>query len=73
VQTLAVEMHRAGPRRDDAHDRAHGGGLAHAVAAQQRGDLAGTHAEVDAEEHLARAVRRFQRAHLEHQRSSSPR
>ena len=38
---LAVEPDRAGGRRRQPHDRAHGGGLAHAVAAHQGHHLAG--------------------------------
>ena len=52
----AGEADRAGPRRRQPHDRAHGGGLAHAVAAHQRHHLAGRDGERQAEQHLAQAV-----------------
>ena len=44
------------PRRRQPHDRAHGRGLAHAVAAHQRHHLAGRDGERNAEQHLAAAV-----------------
>ncbi len=40
----------------EPHQRAHGGGLAHAVAPHQRHDLAVADAEGDAEQHLAQPV-----------------
>jgi hypothetical protein len=49
---------RRGRRAQHAHERAHGGGLAHAVAADQRDGLAGLDLEVHAEQHLAAASRR---------------
>ena len=53
---LAGEADRARHRRRQPHDRAHGRGLAHAVAAHQRHHLAGRDGERDAEQHLAAPV-----------------
>jgi hypothetical protein len=54
----------AAPRRRQAADRADGGGLAHAVAAEQRHHLPLAHREVDAEERLRGAVEGFQAGDL---------
>jgi hypothetical protein len=51
-----AEADRAGLRPEQPHDRAHGRGLAHAVAAHQGHDLAFADAERDAEQDLAGAV-----------------
>ena len=53
----AVEGDPSGARGHQAQDRAHQRRLAHAVAPEQTDHLAGAHLEVDAEQHLARAVR----------------
>ena len=51
---------RAAARARQAKDRAHRGGLAHAVPAQQGGDFAGADFQVDAEQHLRGPVRGLQ-------------
>ena len=56
---LALEAHVALRGRRQAHDRAHGGGLADAVAAEQADALAGLDVERDAEQHAARCRRRY--------------
>jgi hypothetical protein len=48
----------------------HGGGLAHAVAAEQRDHFALADLELDAEQDLAAPVRGLQAAYLEHQPGS---
>jgi hypothetical protein len=73
VQGHAVEKDLARAMRQQAHDGPHGRGLAHAVAAEQRDHFGRAHHEVHPEQHLAGAIRRFEPAHREHQRSSSPR
>ncbi len=60
-------------RRRQAHHRADGRGLAHAVAAEQRDDLALAHFEVDIEQHLAASVAGLQALNLQHHASPSPR
>ncbi len=74
VQRTPAEVDAARLDRHEAHHRAHGGGLAHAVAAKQRDHTARRHLERDTEQHLAEAVRSFDG--LEPQRhagTSSPR
>ena len=76
VDALPGKDDAAATRRREAKNGAHRGGLAHAVAAQQRRDLALAHLEVDAKEHLARAVAGLQSVHLQqraHAANSSPR
>ncbi len=62
---LAAESDPAGARRRQPHDRAHGGGLAHAVAAHQRHHLAGRDGKRNAEQHLAEAVAGFDAGEFE--------
>jgi hypothetical protein len=76
LDALAAIADRSAPRRVEAQDRAHGRGLAHAVAPEQRRDLARAYREVDAEQHLARAVGGLQaldREKLAHAAALSPR
>ena len=56
----------AGARRRETQDRAHGGGLAHAVAPHQRHHLAGLDRQRDAEQHLAEAVAGLDAGDVEH-------
>jgi tungstate transport system substrate-binding protein len=56
-----------------AHDRAHGGGLAHAVAAHQGHHLAVADVERDVEQHLRGAIAGLKVPDGQHQASSSPR
>src|SRR5262249_41719539 len=65
LDRLAAEAHRAPTRRREPEDRSHGRGLAHAVATEQRRHLACAHREAHAEQHLARAIRGLDVAHLE--------
>jgi hypothetical protein len=70
------EADRPGARRQEAEDGADRRRLAHAVAAEQRHDLARADREVDPEEHLARAIGGLEPADVEqraHAASSSPR
>ena len=53
---VAVEADRPSAGRREPHDRAERGGLAGAVAAEQRRDLAARHLERHAAEDLALAV-----------------
>ncbi len=62
---LAAEHDLAASGRMQAADRAHQRRLAHAVAAEERDDLARAHLEVDAVQHLAAAVAGMQAAHRE--------
>ena len=57
--------HRAGGRRHDAGQHTHGGGLAGAVAPEQRGRLAGVRLEVDAGNGLDLAEAHVQAAHVD--------
>ena len=66
VDRPAVEANLPGERRDDAHDRAHGRRLAHAVAPQESHDFAFADVEIDAEEDLTRAVGRLEALHPQH-------
>src|SRR5258706_15155889 len=72
MQRFAFEEHLTALWHADAHDRLHGGRLAHAVPAKQAHHLPAAHFQVDAEQHLAAAVRGLELAQLEHQ-DSSPR
>jgi hypothetical protein len=69
---MAVEQDAAALGGQHAHDGLDGGGLAHAVAADQGYDLARGDVQVHAEQHFARAVAGLQLLELQHQ-SSSPR
>ena len=72
---LAGEADRALARAQERRDGADRGGLAHAVAAHQRHDLALADVEVDAEERLAGAVEGGDAVELQERRhaASSPR
>ena len=52
----AGEQHLPAARRGQADDRAHGRGLADAVAAEHGGDAAGRHLQVDALQDMTLAV-----------------
>ena len=56
MQLLAVERRAAAARRQQTHQGADRRGLAHAVAAEQRHDLAGADVEAHVEQHLRGAV-----------------
>ena len=74
VQRLALETDRPGAAARHAHDRAHRRRLAHAVAPEQRHDLARAHRERDAEQHLAAPVGGLEALDFErHAGTSSPR
>src|SRR5690606_39080185 len=73
ADAAALEADVAAARTHDPHDGAHRGGLAHAVAAEERDDLAGGDVEVHLEEDLALPVGGLEAADLEHQPASSPR
>src|SRR5262249_13850313 len=60
AQLPSLERDAAAVRRRHTHDRANGGGLAHAVAAEQRHHLAAVNLEIDPEQHLALAVARLE-------------
>ena len=60
ISSLAFEAHRAGAAVDDAHDGFERRGLADAVAAEQRHDLAFTDVEGDAVQNVQLAVPGFQ-------------
>src|SRR5215207_3309415 len=55
-ERAALEDDLAAARRHEPHDGVHGRGLAHAVAAQERHDLAGPDRKRDVEQHLRGAV-----------------
>ena len=61
-----VEDRAAAGGGQQAHDGLNGGGLAHAVAAQQGHHLAGADPESDVEQHLRGAVRGLQMLHGKH-------
>ena len=61
---LPSKRHRAGALLDDAHDRVQGRGLAGAVAAEQRHQLAAADLEVDAMQDVRFAVPGLQAARL---------
>jgi hypothetical protein len=63
----ALEYDAAGARREQTYDRAYSRGLAHAVAAKQRNDLARAHFEIDIEKNLASAIRVLEALDAEHQ------
>src|SRR2546422_7724390 len=76
LDALAAEADGSAPRRGEAHDRAHRRRFSHAIASEQRRHFAFTDREVEAEEHLARAVRGFEIFYLQqraHTIESSPR
>ena len=56
---VPAQAHRAAARRHHAHDRLDGGGLAHAVAPDERDDLALADIEAHPEQGLARPVERL--------------
>jgi hypothetical protein len=51
-----AEPHAPAARRDEAHDGSHRGGLADTVAPEHRADAPAGHREIDAVQHVARAV-----------------
>src|SRR5712675_2222804 len=55
-ELASLEAHRSGAMSNDPHDRLEGGGLAGAVAAEQRHHLAAAHVEAHAVEHMRLAV-----------------
>jgi hypothetical protein len=61
----AVELHAAAAGRHQAADDAVQRGLAGAVAAEQRHDLAAVHLQVDAPQHVGATISATQAAHLE--------
>src|SRR5260370_39466360 len=72
VDRCAVETDRAAFGADDPHGRRERRGLPHAVAAEQRHDLAGRDGEIDAEQHPAVAIPGFEPADLKHSRPTHP-
>ena len=52
----SVDVHRAARRRDDAGDRLDEAGLAGAVRADDRRELAARHVEVDVVQHVGAAA-----------------
>jgi hypothetical protein len=70
---LAVELHRTGALADDAHHRLQRGGLAGAVAAEQRDHLAFVHVEIHAVQDVRFAVPGLQILHRQHLRGVRPR
>jgi hypothetical protein len=52
----ALPHHTSAAGRREAHDRAHGRGLAHAIAPDQGDAFAGVYLQRDAEQHLAQAI-----------------
>src|SRR5712691_13508 len=76
LDALAAEADDSASCRGEAHDRAYRRRFSHAVAPEQRRHLAWADHEVEAEQHLARAVRGFEIFHFEqlaHTVASSPR
>ncbi len=74
LDALAAEADRSAFGARQAHDGAHGGGLAHAVTAQQCRCLAGLDLEIQLEEHLTCPVGGLEIPDLQHQAAtSSPR
>src|SRR2546421_8503911 len=76
LDALAAETDDSASRRSEAQDRAHRRCLSHAVAPEQGRYFARADREVDAEQHLARAVRGFEIFNLQkraHAFASSPR
>src|SRR5256886_8952611 len=76
LDALAAETDDSASRRGEPHDRADRRRLSHAVAPEQRRHLARADREVEAEQHLARAVSGFESFHLQqraHAVASSPR
>ena len=67
-QLAAAELDRALALAEDAHDRLQRRGLAGAVAAEERHDLAVGDLEADAVQHVAFAVPAFEVAHREKRR-----
>src|SRR5206468_2995998 len=61
----ALEGHAPRLGRGEPHDRAHGSGLADAVAAEEADALAGADLDRDAEQHARQPVRRVDLADLE--------
>ena len=75
VQSLAGEPDLAALQRDQSEQRAQRRRPAHAVATEERGDLAFADGEIDTEQHLAGAVACLDSTQLEqaHRTSSEPR
>ena len=73
-EIAALEGNAPLPQGQKPENAAHGRGLAHAVAPEQRYDFAARHFEIDAEQHLRLAVARLDRLDAQHHaNSSSPR
>src|SRR5881296_722490 len=72
AQRASLEADLSGRHLDDADDRLEGGGLAGAIASEQRDHLALGRAQADAVEHVARPVDRVDVGELEHH-GASPR
>ncbi len=70
---LATEADAAAARSNEAHQRADGRGLAHAIAAEQRADLAFTYGKIHPEQHGVGAIARLEAGDLQHHAASSPR
>jgi hypothetical protein len=64
---LAVEQHIAGAWPHEPHDRAPGGSLADAIAAEHCEDRAVVQFEIDALQHMAGAVMGIERVYRQHQ------
>src|SRR3546814_4222869 len=64
---LVAEADAAAPRRREAAERADGGGLAHAVAPEQRHHLPLADLQIHAEQRLRGAVEGLDAGRLQHQ------
>ena len=67
LDALPAKADGPGLSAGESEDRAHGGRLAHAVASEERHHFARVHRQVEAEEHLARAVGRLEAAQFKQQ------
>jgi hypothetical protein len=74
-ERAALERRFARARRHNPHDGVDRGGLAHAIAAEEGDDFAGTDREIHIEQHLRRTIACREPSHLQHwfHSSSSPR
>src|SRR6266853_345022 len=76
LDALAAETDVSASRRGESHDRAYRRRFSHAVASEQRRNLACADRELEAEQHLARPIGGFEIFHLQqraHAVASSPR
>src|SRR5215831_14957533 len=71
LERLPVEGDGAARHRDQSHDGLEGGGLARAVAPEQRNDLALAHFQGDAVEHPRRTIGRLYSVKTQHDASPS--